>query len=74
MSRLSTGRAGGPWPEGRPGLDLKGCSPICNVAGLALFGRAKGQHMFEPALRPDPGQAQTDPQFQHHWTIFYIKI
>ena len=67
------GRAGGPWPEGRPGPDLKGRGPVHNVAGPALFGRAKGQHMFEPTLGPDPGQARTDRQFRHHW-IFYIEI
>jgi hypothetical protein len=59
--RLSTGRAGGPWPAGGPGPDLKGQGPGRQVAGPAPFERAKGRLMFELALGSNPGRARTDP-------------
>ena len=59
--RLSTGRAGGPWPEGGPGPDLKGQGPVRNLAGPALFGRSEGQLMCKLALGSGPGRTRTDP-------------
>ena len=61
LFRLSTGQAGRPWPAGAPGPDLKGRGPGRQVAGPALFGRAKGQLMYELALGSDPGRTRTGP-------------
>jgi hypothetical protein len=44
------GWAGGPWPTGAPGPDLKGQGPGHKIASPALVSRAKGQCMLKLAL------------------------
>ena len=58
-TRLSTGRASGPWPEGWPGLALKGPGPGPDTEGLAPQMRAKSQCKLKGQIRSDPGQART---------------
>jgi hypothetical protein len=57
--RLSTGRAGSPWPEGRLGPALKNRGPGQRLEGPALRLRAKGRHQLKGQARSDPGQART---------------
>ena len=53
--RLSTGRAGSPWPEGRPGPALKSPGPGPDSKRLALQMRAEGQLGFKGQGQVGPG-------------------
>lgn len=64
LCRLSTGRAGSPWPEGCPGPALEGQGPGQRSEGPAPNSRAKGQLELELALGVGPGQTRTDPSIQ----------
>ena len=63
LPRLSTVRASGPWPKGRPGLALKVRGSWSEIGGPALERRGQGQLELALALRVGPGPGPDRPSF-----------
>jgi hypothetical protein len=63
MGRLSTGRARGPWPEGRPGPALEVRGSGSEIGGPAPKTKGQGPLELALALRVGPGPGPDRPYF-----------